>query len=88
MCGYNDCRSHPCSHPSCKFKEWRHSFAKREINDQEVWELVTKRRMDGLQDIIESQWPLLPVFELLAPIRPPRFKPFVQLDNAMVSRNL
>lgn len=69
-------------------KEWKHSFAQRKINDKEAWELVTKRRIDGQQTTIESQWPLLPVFELLAPIQPPRFEPFPELNGAMLSRNL
>ena len=69
-------------------KEWRHAFAKRDINGQEVWELVTKRRIDESQTIIESQWPLLPVFELLAPLKSPRFMPFPELSGRMVSRNL
>lgn len=69
-------------------KEWKHSFAQRNINGKEAWELVTKRRIDGNQTTIESQWPLLPVFELLSPIRPPRFEPFPELKGTMVSRNL
>jgi hypothetical protein len=62
-------------------KEWRHSFAKRNINGKDAWELVTKRRVDNEQTIMESQWPLLPVFELLATLRPPRFTPFDDLTH-------
>lgn len=69
-------------------KEWRHSFAKRTINGQQAWELVTKRRKDGEQITINSQWPLLPVFELMATLQPPRFTPFPELEGMMVSRGL
>ena len=69
-------------------KEWRHSFAKKQINGKTTWELVTKRRIDDSQTIIDSQWPLLPVFELMASLRAPRFTPFSELDGMMVSRNL
>jgi hypothetical protein len=69
-------------------KEWRHSFAEREIDGEKAWELVTKRRISESETTIRSQWPLLPVFELFVPIRPPRFTPFEELNGAMVSRNL
>lgn len=69
-------------------KEWRHSFAQREINGKTAWELVTKRRVDESQTIINSQWPLLPVFELMASLRSPRFTPFSELEGKMVSRHL
>lgn len=69
-------------------KEWRHSFVKREIEGQVAWELATKRRIDGTQETIESQWPLLPVFELVAELQAPRFTPFDELSGHMVSRNL
>lgn len=69
-------------------KEWRHSFAKRQINGKTTWELVTKRRIDDSQTIIDSTWPLLPVFELMASLRAPRFTAFSELDGMMVSRNL
>lgn len=70
-------------------KEWRHAFAEREINGKKVWELVTKRRKEHENGtVIESVWPLLPVFELFVPIRPPRFQPFEELDGMMVSKDL
>jgi hypothetical protein len=69
-------------------KEWRHSFVKREIDGRVAWELATKRRIDGTQETIESQWPLLPVFELVAELQIPRFTPFDELNGHMVSRNL
>lgn len=69
-------------------KEWRHSFVKRNIDGQVAWELATKRRIDGAQETIESQWPLLPVFELIASLKTPRFTPFDELNGHMVSRNL
>lgn len=69
-------------------KEWRHSFAKRQINGKSTWELVTKRRKDDSQTTIDSKWPLLPVFELMATLRTPRFTPFSELDGMMISRNL
>lgn len=69
-------------------KEWRHSFAKKQINGKTAWELVTKRRIDDSQTIIDSQWPLLPVFELMASLRTPRFTPFSELEGMMISRNL
>lgn len=69
-------------------KEWRHSFAKRRINEQTTWELVTKRRTDDSQTIINSQWPLLPVFELMASLKAPRFTPFSEIEGMMISRNL
>lgn len=69
-------------------KEWRHSFAQREINGKSAWELVTKRRVDESQTIIDSQWPLLPVFELMASLQSPRFTPFSELEGKMLSRHL
>lgn len=70
-------------------KEWRHSFAEREIDGEKVWELVTKRRKeDETGTVIDSVWPLLPVFELFVPLRPPRFTPFTELGGMMVSRDL
>lgn len=69
-------------------KEWRHSFAHRKINGKPAWELVTKRRVDESQTTIDSKWPLLPVFELMAALRPPRFKPFEAIEGKMISRHL
>jgi hypothetical protein len=69
-------------------KEWRHSFAERDIDGQKAWELVTKRRIDDKQTTIDSQWPLLPVFELMASLQPPRFTPFSELKGMMVSKDL
>lgn len=69
-------------------KEWRHSFAERTINGKTAWELVTKRRVDESQTIIDSQWPLLPVFELMATLQAPRFTPLNELSGMMVSRHL
>lgn len=69
-------------------KEWRHSFAKRTINGHECWELVTKRRINESQEIITSLWPLLPVFELVAELEPPRFSKFEKLEGKMISKDL
>ncbi len=69
-------------------KEWRHSFAQRDIDGKTAWELVTKRRVDESQTIIDSQWPLLPVFELMASLQTPRFVPLDEIEGMMVARHL
>lgn len=66
-------------------KKGGHTFGKVNVDGQESWEHLTKRRVAGANDTIQSQWPLLPVMELMAPLQPPRFTPFPEVKGKMVA---
>lgn len=66
-------------------KPGKHTFGKKEIDGTEVWEHLTNRRSDESQETALSQWPLLPVMELLAPIqRRTRFSQFPEVKDKMI----
>lgn len=62
-----------------------HTFGRTTVNGQETWEHLTKRRTNEAQETVQSQWPLLPVMELLAPIQQKsRFAPFQETKGKML----
>lgn len=60
-----------------------HYFENRTYPFGEVAEHLTKRRQSG-GEIIRSQLPLLPVIELISPLKEPRFEPVLQVGQEMV----
>lgn len=68
-------------------KNGGHVFGKKEIYDKIVYEHLTKRRDNEATDTISSEWPLLPVMELMAQIQKPRFEPFKEASRGMLVVN-
>ena len=62
-----------------------HYFGPIDVQGQQVMEHLTKRRQLGSNDnLISSRFPLLPVIELISPLKEPRFKPVLELGEQMV----
>lgn len=62
-----------------------HYFGPVDVQGQQVMEHLTKRRQLGSSDnLISSRFPLLPVIELISPLREPRFEPILELGKQMV----
>lgn len=62
-----------------------HYFGPVNVQGQQVMEHLTKRRQLGSNDnLISSRFPLLPVIELISPLKEPRFKPVLELGKQMV----
>ncbi len=64
----------------------RHLFGERIIGGQRVWEHLTKRRLEPGCDtkVTHPDMPMLPVVELMSPIKPPRFQPLPEINGKMV----
>lgn len=61
-----------------------HYFAPTQVNGRVHMEHLTKRRQQGAIDIVASKFPLLPVIELISPLKSPRFEPVLKLGEEMV----
>jgi hypothetical protein len=61
-----------------------HYFSEKNVNGRIALEHLTKRRHKESGELTTSQFPLLPVIELIAPINEPRFKPVLRLKEDMV----
>jgi hypothetical protein len=63
-----------------------HTFAEKTVGERNVMEHVTKRRQQGGgKEVTSSTLPLLPVVELISPIKQPRFKGSLEIGKEMVS---
>lgn len=66
-------------------KPGMHYFGPVDVQGQRVMEHLTKRRqLDSDDNLISSRFPLLPVVELISPLKEPRFKPVLELGKQMV----
>lgn len=62
------------------------TFGLKNIGNRAVYEHLTKRRLQEANEFIQihTDIPMLPVVELMAPLRPPRFEPLNGIQGKMV----
>lgn len=65
-------------------KQGVHYFSPRNISGTLAMEHITNRRKNPRTVSSQSKLPLLPTVELVAPMRRPRFEPFLQIGTHMV----
>ena len=65
-------------------KQGVHYFSPKNISGSLAMEHVTNRRKDLRTVSSRSKLPLLPTIELIAPMKRPRFEPFLQIGTHMV----